>query len=133
MGDSGSEGLSAHGDNFRGEHLEKGNPPGSSSPGEIRKAVAQCLLSSSSTLDVSRKNIKHLTEEIYRQPSIKYFHLERNVISTIPRIYFKSCRISSGWICGITRLQLFLLERGTTEASESVSFYRKQRLNEVQC
>ncbi|XP_064922702.1 uncharacterized protein LOC110363863 isoform X2 [Columba livia] len=117
MGDGGSEGLSARGDDFGGEHLEKGNPPGSSSPGEIRKAVEQCLLSSSRTLDVSGRNIEHLTDEMYRQPRIKYFHLERNVISTIPEDLFQNSHVSFGWICGITRLQLFLLELGTTVAT----------------
>lgn len=82
MGDGGSEGLSARGDDFGGEHLEKGNPPGSSSPGEIRKAVEQCLLSSSRTLDVSGRNIEHLTDEMYRQPRIKVSNLFRAVLST---------------------------------------------------
>ncbi|KAM6066749.1 leucine-rich repeat-containing protein 27 [Chlamydotis macqueenii] len=76
-------------DNFGGEHLKKRNLSGSDSSEEIRKAVEQCLLSSSNTLDVSRKNIAHLTEEIYRVPSIKYFHLEGNVLSTIPEDLFQ--------------------------------------------
>ncbi|XP_009276245.1 PREDICTED: leucine-rich repeat-containing protein 27 [Aptenodytes forsteri] len=89
MDDNYSKEFNGSGDNFGDEHLKKRNLSGSDSSKEIRKAVEQCLLSSSSTLDVSRKNIKHLTEEIYRLPSIKYFHLEGNVISTIPEDLFQ--------------------------------------------
>lgn len=71
MDDNSSKEFNGSGDNFGDEHLKKRNLSGSDSSKEIRKAVEQCLLSSSSTLDVSRKNIKHLTEEIHRLPSIK--------------------------------------------------------------
>ncbi|CAN0265258.1 unnamed protein product [Bubo scandiacus] len=89
MDDNYSEEFNGSGDNFGAEHLKKRNSSGSNSSEEIRKAVEQCLSSSSSTLDVSRKNIKRLTKEIYRLPSIKYFHLERNVVSTIPEDLFQ--------------------------------------------
>ncbi|XP_063194355.1 leucine-rich repeat-containing protein 27 [Chroicocephalus ridibundus] len=89
MDDGYSRELNSSGDNFGDEHLKKRNSSGSNSSKEIRKAVEECLSASSSTLDVSRKNIKHLTEEIYRLPNIKYFHLEGNVISTIPEDLFQ--------------------------------------------
>ncbi|KAM6130313.1 LOW QUALITY PROTEIN: leucine-rich repeat-containing protein 27 [Phoenicopterus ruber ruber] len=89
MDDSYYKELNSSGNNFGDEHLEKRNPSGSNSSKEIRKAVEQCLLSSSSTLDVSRKNIKRLTEEIYKLSNIKYFHLEGNVISMIPEDLFQ--------------------------------------------
>lgn len=71
MDDDYSKELNSSGDNFGDEHLRKGNLSVSDTSKEIRKAVEECLLASSSTLDVSRKNIKHLTEEIYRLPNIK--------------------------------------------------------------
>ncbi|XP_075011504.1 leucine-rich repeat-containing protein 27 [Calonectris borealis] len=89
MDDNYSKEFNSSGDNFGDEHLKKRNSSGSNSSEVIRKAVEQCLLSSSSTLDISRKNIKHLTEEIHRLPCIKYFHLEGNVISTIPEDLFQ--------------------------------------------
>ncbi|XP_030344429.1 leucine-rich repeat-containing protein 27 isoform X3 [Strigops habroptila] len=89
MGDSYSEELYSSGDNLGDQHLNKRNSPVSDSSEEIRKAAEECLLSSSSTLDVSRKNIKHLTEEMYRLPNIKYLHLEGNVISTLPEDLFQ--------------------------------------------
>ncbi|KAM6265974.1 leucine-rich repeat-containing protein 27 isoform 1-T1 [Porphyrio hochstetteri] len=89
MDDSYSTELNSSGDSFGEHHLRKGNSSRSNSPGEIRTAVEECLLSSSNTLDISRRNIKHLTEEIYRLPNIKYFHLEGNVISTIPEDLFQ--------------------------------------------
>ncbi|XP_052656047.1 leucine-rich repeat-containing protein 27 [Harpia harpyja] len=89
MDDSCSKEFNGSGDDFGAKHLKKRNLSSSNSSKEIRKAVEQCLSSSSSTLDVSRKNIKHLTKEINRLPSIKYFHLEGNVISTIPEDLFQ--------------------------------------------
>ncbi|KAM9282034.1 leucine-rich repeat-containing protein 27 [Cariama cristata] len=89
MDDSYSKEFNSSGDNFGDEHLKKRNSFGSNSSKEIRKAVEESLLSSSSTLDLSRKSIKHLTEEIYRLRNIKYFHLEGNVISTIPDDLFQ--------------------------------------------
>ncbi|XP_029887174.1 leucine-rich repeat-containing protein 27 isoform X4 [Aquila chrysaetos chrysaetos] len=89
MDDSYSKEFNGSGDDFGAKHLKKRNLSGSNSSKEIRKAVEQCLSSSSSTLDVSRKNIKHLTKEIYRLPSIKYFHLEGNVISAVPEDLFQ--------------------------------------------
>ncbi|XP_014800709.1 PREDICTED: leucine-rich repeat-containing protein 27 [Calidris pugnax] len=89
MDDGYSRELNSSGDNFGDEHLKKRNSSGSNSSKEIRKAVEECLLASSSTLDISRKNIKHLTEEIYRLPNIKHFHLEGNVVSTIPEDLFQ--------------------------------------------
>ncbi|XP_074883117.1 leucine-rich repeat-containing protein 27 [Buteo buteo] len=89
MDDSYSKEFNGSGDDFGAKHLKKRNLSSSNSSKEIRKAVEQCLSSSSSTLDISRKNIKHLTKEIYRLPRIKYFHLEGNVISTIPEDLFQ--------------------------------------------
>ncbi|XP_075613682.1 leucine-rich repeat-containing protein 27 isoform X1 [Balearica regulorum gibbericeps] len=89
MDDSYSKEFNSSGDNFGEEHLEKRNLSGSNSSKEIKTAVEECLLLSSSTLDVSRKNIKHLTGEIYRLPNIKYLHLEGNVISMIPEDLFQ--------------------------------------------
>ncbi|KAM6390726.1 leucine-rich repeat-containing protein 27 isoform 1-T2 [Pluvialis apricaria] len=89
MDDGYSKELHSSGDNFGDEHLRKRNSSVSNASKEIRKAVEECLLASSSTLDVSRKNIKYLTEEIYRLPKLKYFHLEGNVISAIPEDLFQ--------------------------------------------
>uniref|UniRef100_A0A8B9I3A4 Leucine rich repeat containing 27 n=1 Tax=Anser brachyrhynchus TaxID=132585 RepID=A0A8B9I3A4_9AVES len=89
MDDSYYTGLNGSGDNFGDEYLKQRNSAGSNSPEEIRKAVEECVSSSSSTLDVSRKNIKHLTEEMYKLPDIKHFHLEGNAISMIPEDLFQ--------------------------------------------
>ncbi|XP_035186658.1 leucine-rich repeat-containing protein 27 isoform X2 [Oxyura jamaicensis] len=70
-------------------NISNRNLSGSNSSEEIRKAVEKCVSSFSSTLDVSRKNITHLTEEIYKQPDIKHFHLEGNAISMIPEDLFQ--------------------------------------------
>ncbi|XP_040420094.1 leucine-rich repeat-containing protein 27 isoform X2 [Cygnus olor] len=89
MDDSYYKGLNGSGDNFGDEYLKQGNSSGSNSSEEIRKAVEECVSSSSSTLDVSRKNIKHLNEEICELPDIKHFHLEGNAISMIPEDLFQ--------------------------------------------
>ncbi|KAM9549175.1 leucine-rich repeat-containing protein 27, partial [Guaruba guarouba] len=89
MDDSNSEELYCSGDNLGDQHLNQRNSPVSDSSGEIRKAAEESLLSSSSALDVSRKHIKHLTEEMYRLPNIKYLHLEGNVISMLPEDLFQ--------------------------------------------
>ncbi|KAM8806054.1 leucine-rich repeat-containing protein 27 [Eudromia elegans] len=89
MDDSPPKDFHGHGDNSEDKYLEKSNSPGSDSSEEIRKAVEKCLSSSSHTLDVSRKNIQHLTKEIYRLPHMKHFHLEGNVISVIPKDLFQ--------------------------------------------
>ncbi|XP_032848309.2 leucine-rich repeat-containing protein 27 [Tyto alba] len=89
MDDNYSQEFNGSSDNFGAERLKKRNLSGSSSSEEIGEAAEQCLSSSSSTLDASRKNMKHLNKEIYRLPSIKYFHREGNVISTIPEDLFQ--------------------------------------------
>nr|XP_013803825.1 PREDICTED: LOW QUALITY PROTEIN: leucine-rich repeat-containing protein 27 [Apteryx mantelli mantelli] len=89
MDDACSEEFHGHGDNSGEGHLQRRNSPASSSSEEIRKAVEECLLSSSSTLDVSRKNIQRLTEEIYKLPDTRHFHLEGNVLSAIPDDLFQ--------------------------------------------
>lgn len=71
MDDSSYKGLNGSGDNSGDEHHKQRSSSGSNSSEEIRKAVEECMSSASSTLDVSRKNIKHLTEEIYKLPDVK--------------------------------------------------------------
>lgn len=70
MDDSSYKGLNGSGDNS-GDKYHKQSSSGSNSSEEIRKAIEECMSSASSTLDVSRKNIKHLTEEIYKLPDVK--------------------------------------------------------------
>ncbi|XP_068545450.1 leucine-rich repeat-containing protein 27 isoform X2 [Anas acuta] len=88
MDDSSYKGLNGSGDNS-GDEYRKQSSSGSNSSEEIRKAIEECMSSASSTLDVSRKNIKHLTEEIYKLPDVKHFHLEGNAISMIPEDLFQ--------------------------------------------
>eukprot|EP00075_Anas_platyrhynchos_P007765 XP_021128198.2 leucine-rich repeat-containing protein 27 isoform X1 [Anas platyrhynchos] len=88
MDDSSYKGLNGSGDNS-GDKYHKQSSSGSNSSEEIRKAIEECMSSASSTLDVSRKNIKHLTEEIYKLPDVKHFHLEGNAISMIPEDLFQ--------------------------------------------
>ncbi|XP_033918190.1 leucine-rich repeat-containing protein 27 [Melopsittacus undulatus] len=88
MDDSNSEELYSSGDNLGDQHLNRRHSLSDSSE-ELRKAAEESLCSSSSTLDVSRRNIKHLTEDMYRLPNIKYLHLEGNVISTLPKDLFQ--------------------------------------------
>uniref|UniRef100_A0A8C3CYN6 Leucine-rich repeat-containing protein 27 n=1 Tax=Cairina moschata TaxID=8855 RepID=A0A8C3CYN6_CAIMO len=89
MDDSSYKGLNGSGDNSGDEHHKQRSSSGSNSSEEIRKAVEECMSSASSTLDVSRKNIKHLTEEIYKLPDVKHFHLEGNAISMVPEDLFQ--------------------------------------------
>ncbi|XP_068807444.1 leucine-rich repeat-containing protein 27 isoform X4 [Struthio camelus] len=89
MDDSYSKAFLGHGSNSEDEYLKNRKSSSLNSSKEIRKAVEECLSSSSNTLDVSRKNIQHLTEEIYKLPNIKHFHVERNVLSAIPEDLFQ--------------------------------------------
>ncbi|XP_064370499.1 leucine-rich repeat-containing protein 27 isoform X5 [Dromaius novaehollandiae] len=87
--DDGCSGEFGHGGRSEDGRLGERNSSGPNPSEEIRRAVEECLSSSSNTLDVSRKNIQHLTEEIYKPPNIKHFHLEGNVISAIPEDLFQ--------------------------------------------
>lgn len=71
MDDSNSKDFYSSSDNLGDQYLNKRHSSVPDSSQGIGKAAEESLLSSSSTHDVSRKNIKHLTEEMYRLPNIK--------------------------------------------------------------
>jgi len=80
------------GGHFGGERLEKRNSAGSSSSEEIRRDVEECLLSSSSSLDVSRKSIRHLSEEIHQLPNIKLSKLLRVVLTPSAEVQHRAVK-----------------------------------------
>ncbi|XP_078499598.1 leucine-rich repeat-containing protein 27 isoform X2 [Lissotriton helveticus] len=63
--------------------------PESFSPVDISRAIEEAISTSSSTLDLSRKKIHHLKEEIFQVPSIKHLHLQGNSLSRVPEDFFQ--------------------------------------------
>ncbi|XP_075791349.1 leucine-rich repeat-containing protein 27 isoform X2 [Pelodiscus sinensis] len=77
------------GDYLENDCQKKRNLSGSSSSKDIRKAVEDTLYTATNTLDLSKKNLQHLTEEIYKLPNLKHLHLEGNALSIIPKDLFQ--------------------------------------------
>ncbi|XP_067389464.1 leucine-rich repeat-containing protein 27 [Emydura macquarii macquarii] len=89
MDESFSQESHGGGDNLENDNQKKRNLSGSSSSKDIRKAVEDILSTPSNTLDLSRKNLQNLTEEIYKLPNLKHLHLEGNALSIIPKDLFQ--------------------------------------------
>ncbi|XP_060538894.1 leucine-rich repeat-containing protein 27 isoform X3 [Pantherophis guttatus] len=62
----------------------------SSSSRRIHRALEKLVSNSAVSLDLSRKDLQHLTAEIYRLFNLRYLHLEGNAISVIPEDFFQS-------------------------------------------
>ncbi|XP_032655628.1 leucine-rich repeat-containing protein 27 isoform X2 [Chelonoidis abingdonii] len=71
------------------EDQERRHLSGSSSSKDVRKAVEDTLSTTSNSLDLSRKKLQHLTEEIYKLPNLKHLHLEGNALAIIPKDLFQ--------------------------------------------
>ncbi|CAM4702264.1 leucine-rich repeat-containing protein 27 [Lepidochelys kempii] len=89
MDESFSEESCSGGDYLENDYQKKRNLSGSSSSKYIRKAVEDTLSTPSNTLDLSRKKLQHLTEEIYKIPNLKHLHLEGNALAIIPKDLFQ--------------------------------------------
>ncbi|KAG6935916.1 leucine rich repeat containing 27 [Chelydra serpentina] len=89
MDESFSEESCGVGDYLENDNQKKRNLSGSSSSKDIRKAVEDTLSTPSNTLDLSRKKLQHLTEEIYKLPNLKHLHLEGNALAIIPKDLFQ--------------------------------------------
>ncbi|CAM5157159.1 leucine-rich repeat-containing protein 27 [Chelonia mydas] len=89
MDESFSEESCGGGDYLENDYQKKRNLSGSSSSKYIRKAVEDTLSTPSNTLDLSRKKLQHLTEEIYKLPNLKHLHLEGNALAIIPKDLFQ--------------------------------------------
>uniref|UniRef100_A0A8C6YE61 Leucine rich repeat containing 27 n=1 Tax=Naja naja TaxID=35670 RepID=A0A8C6YE61_NAJNA len=62
----------------------------SSSSRRIHRALEKLVSNSAVSLDLSRKDLQHLTAEIYRLFNLRYLHLEGNALSVIPEDFFQS-------------------------------------------
>ncbi|XP_039338943.1 leucine-rich repeat-containing protein 27 [Mauremys reevesii] len=89
MDESLSEESCGGGDYLENEDQKKRHLSGSSSSKDIRKAVEDTLSTPSNSLDLSRKKLQHLTEEIYKLPNLKHLHLEGNALAIIPKDLFQ--------------------------------------------
>ncbi|XP_061491622.1 leucine-rich repeat-containing protein 27 isoform X3 [Rhineura floridana] len=61
----------------------------SSSSRCIRLALENLVSNSSVSLDLSRKDLQHLTEDIYKLFNLKHLHLEGNALSVVPEDFFQ--------------------------------------------
>ncbi|KAJ1141411.1 hypothetical protein NDU88_007744 [Pleurodeles waltl] len=76
----------------KGEMLKrdkKHKSPESFSPVDVSRAIEEAISTSASTLDLSRKKIHHLKEEILQVPNIKHLHLQGNSLSRVPDDFFQ--------------------------------------------
>uniref|UniRef100_A0A452I2S1 Leucine rich repeat containing 27 n=1 Tax=Gopherus agassizii TaxID=38772 RepID=A0A452I2S1_9SAUR len=89
MDESLSEESCGGGDYLENEDQKKRHLSGSSSSKDVRKAVEDTLSIPSNSLDLSRKKLQHLTEEIYKLPNLKHLHLEGNALAIIPKDLFQ--------------------------------------------
>ncbi|KAM9133181.1 leucine-rich repeat-containing protein 27 [Pangshura tecta] len=89
MDESLSEESCGGGDYLENEDQKKRHLSGSSSSKDIRKAVEDTLSTPSNSLDLSRKKLQHLTEEIYKLPNLQHLHLEGNALAIIPKDLFQ--------------------------------------------
>uniref|UniRef100_A0A8D0C6S0 Leucine rich repeat containing 27 n=1 Tax=Salvator merianae TaxID=96440 RepID=A0A8D0C6S0_SALMN len=55
----------------------------------IRQALENLVSNSSVSLDLSRKELQYLTEDIYKLFNLKHLHLEGNALSVIPEDFFQ--------------------------------------------
>uniref|UniRef100_A0A674JG96 Leucine rich repeat containing 27 n=1 Tax=Terrapene triunguis TaxID=2587831 RepID=A0A674JG96_9SAUR len=89
MDESFSEESCGGGDYLENEDQKRRHLSGSSSSKDIRKTVEDTLSTPSNSLDLSRKKLQHLTEEIYKLPNLKHLHLEGNALAIIPKDLFQ--------------------------------------------
>ncbi|XP_032081359.1 leucine-rich repeat-containing protein 27 isoform X1 [Thamnophis elegans] len=62
----------------------------SSSSRRIHRALEKLVSNSAVSLDLSRKDLQHLTAEMYRLFNLRYLHLEGNSLCVIPEDFFQS-------------------------------------------
>ncbi|XP_062832176.1 leucine-rich repeat-containing protein 27 isoform X3 [Anolis carolinensis] len=77
------------GDNLQILPNKRKSHSASSSSRCIRQSLENLVSNSSASLDLSRKNLQHLTEEIYKLFNLKHLHLEGNTLSVIPEDLFQ--------------------------------------------
>nr|XP_060624653.1 leucine-rich repeat-containing protein 27 isoform X3 [Anolis sagrei ordinatus] len=76
------------GDNFQNLPNKRKSLSASSSSRCIHQSLENLVSNSSASLDLSRKDLQHLTEEIYKLFNLKHLHLEGNALSVIPEDLF---------------------------------------------
>ncbi|XP_048362110.1 leucine-rich repeat-containing protein 27 isoform X2 [Sphaerodactylus townsendi] len=77
------------GDNVQDEQKKRKSVSASSSSASIRQSLENLLSSSSVSLDLSKKDLQHLTEDIYKLLNLKNLYLEGNALSVIPEDFFQ--------------------------------------------
>ncbi|KAH0623638.1 hypothetical protein JD844_006606 [Phrynosoma platyrhinos] len=77
------------GDNLHNLQNKRKSHSASSSSRCIRQSLENLLSNSSVSLDLSRKDLQHLTEDIYKLFNLKHLHLEGNALSVIPEDFFQ--------------------------------------------
>ncbi|XP_054828832.1 leucine-rich repeat-containing protein 27-like [Eublepharis macularius] len=80
----------ADGDNLQNE--QKMGKSGSASASASSRCISKTLEdlpNSSVSLDLSRKDLQHLTDDIYNLLNLKHLHLEGNALSVIPEDFFQ--------------------------------------------
>uniref|UniRef100_A0A6J0TQ24 Leucine-rich repeat-containing protein 27 isoform X1 n=1 Tax=Pogona vitticeps TaxID=103695 RepID=A0A6J0TQ24_9SAUR len=79
----------AGGDNLQNVQNQSKLNSASSSSRCIRQSLENLVSTSSISLDLSRKDLQHLTEDIYKLYNLKHLHLEGNSLSVIPEDFFE--------------------------------------------
>ncbi|XP_042312649.1 leucine-rich repeat-containing protein 27 isoform X2 [Sceloporus undulatus] len=81
--------IDGGGDNLQNLQNKRKSQSASSSSRCIRQSLENLVSNSSVSLDLSRKDLQHLTEDIYNLFKLKYLHLEGNALSVIPEDFFE--------------------------------------------
>ncbi|XP_007431212.1 leucine-rich repeat-containing protein 27 [Python bivittatus] len=76
------------GDNL--QNIQRRSDSVSSSSRCIHEALENLGSNSSVSLDLSRKDLQHLTTEIYKLFNLRHLHLEGNALSVIPEDFFQN-------------------------------------------
>ncbi|XP_077206297.1 leucine-rich repeat-containing protein 27 isoform X2 [Paroedura picta] len=84
-----SMGTYGGGDNLQNEQKKRKSDSASSSSRCIHQTLESLMPSFSDSLDLSRKDLRHLTEDIYQLLNLKHLYLEGNVVSVIPEDFFQ--------------------------------------------
>ncbi|XP_028585707.1 leucine-rich repeat-containing protein 27 isoform X3 [Podarcis muralis] len=82
-----SETDGAGGDNA--ENKRRGDSDSGSSS-RICQALDKLESNSTISLDLSRKDLQHLTDDIYKLLNLRHLHLEGNVLSVVPEDFFQN-------------------------------------------
>ncbi|XP_026566320.1 leucine-rich repeat-containing protein 27 [Pseudonaja textilis] len=72
------------------QNTQRRSDSASSSSRRIHQALEKLVSNSAVSLDLSRKDLQHLTADIYRLFNLRYLHLEGNALSVIPEDFFQS-------------------------------------------